>query len=238
MAPLPASLNIWASNVIVPPVTVWTSKGDIPMNASAFGSAQAAAIGASFGNGAAQFGQNPANPLQMGDDGNLVVDSIAAGRSPSAIALDKIVSAMSIPVGGFDIANRGISIVAAGACPNVNAKTVKIIVNPSNSLPILNNGTVTVTGGTTIAAFTASGAGSSGGWQLQANIFKVGAAGSNTQIALHEAAQAGSIIGALQAPTTNLTLSESAVITVVVTANAATAVADIVFNFGQIFAMN
>jgi len=209
-------------------LTVWSSKlGDIQFNA-----AQAAAIGAQFGNGAAQFGTNPSNSLVMGDDGNLVVQIASAGVSPSATGADKILALATIPVGGFDIAYRGISILVAGNAPNTNAKTVKAILNPTS--PVLG---ATVSGGTTIANLTATGAGSAGGWQLQANLYKYGAAGSNTQIALHEAGQAGSILGTLSSPSLT-TLAENAAIILAITGNATTTATDIVFNFLQIFATN
>ena len=191
-----------------------------------------AAIGAQFGNGAAQFGTNSANPLLMGDDGNLIVQIASAGLSPGATGADKILALATIPANGFDIANRGIAILAAGNAPNNNAKTVKVILNPI--APVLG---ATVSGGTTIANLTATGAGSTGGWQLQANLFKYGLTGSNTQIALHETGQAGSILGTLSSPSL-ATLAENAAIVVAVTGNATTTATDIVFNFLQIFAMN
>lgn len=209
-------------------LVIWSPQvGDVLL-----GSAQAAAIGASFGNGAATFGTNPQNPLQMGDDGNLIVQTASAGVSPSATGADKILALATIPANAFDIANRGIAILVAGNAPNNNAKTWKVIINPTS--PTLG---ATVSGGTTIATMTATGAGSTGGVQLQANLFKYGAAGSNTQIALHEAGQAGSILGTLTAPTLT-TFPENAPIVVAITGNATTGTGDVVFNFLQIFAMN
>jgi hypothetical protein len=194
-----------------------------------FGSAQAGAIGASFGNGAATFGTNAQNPNQMGDDGNIAVDNPSAGRSPSGTAADKILSLMTIPANGFDIANREVQIFAGGNAPNANAKTLKIIVNPTT--PVLG---ATVSGGTTIASFTSS---ATGGWQIGAILCKYGAAGSNTQNAIHESAQIGGTIGALIAPS-QTTFAENATITVAITGNSSTTNGDVVFNFGQIFAMN
>lgn len=200
-----------------------------PIGDVILGSAQAGAIGASFGNGAATFGTNSQNPNQMGDDGNIAVDVSSAGRSPSATAADKILSIMTVPANGFDLANRGINIMAGGNCPNTNSKTLKIIINPTS--PTLG---ATVSGGTTVASFTST---AQGGWNLQANLFKYGAAGSNTQIAIHESGQVGATVGALVAPSLT-TFPENATITVVITGNSATTNGDVVFNFGQIFAMN
>jgi hypothetical protein len=204
---------------------IWaTSIGDILLSG-----AQAAAVGASFGNGAAQFGQDATNPNLIGDDGNIAVDNPSSARSPSATGADKILSIMTIPAGGFDIANREVQISAYGNCPNGNSKTMKIIVNPTT--PTLG---ATVSGGTTIASFTSS---ATGGWSLGALIAKYGAAGSNTQNCIHQAAQVGGTVGALVAPTQQ-TFPENAPIVVVVTGNSSTTNGDVTFGFGQIFAEN
>ena len=204
---------------------VWSSQlGDY-----LFGSAAAGAVGASFGNGAAQFGTNPQNPNQMGDDGNIAVSISSAGVSPSATGADRILAILTIPASGFDIANRGVAIEAAGNAPNANAKTVKIIVNPT--APVLG---AVVSGGTTIASATASVA---GGWNIGASMYKYGGAGSNTQLCVHTAAQIGTTLTALQAPTLT-TFPENAPITVVITGNASTTTGDVVFNWASIFAMN
>jgi hypothetical protein len=207
-------------------LVLWSSIGDVNFNA-----AQAGAIGASFGNGAASFGQNSNNPLQMGDDGNLVIQTVSAGRIPAGTGSDYVLAVATIPAGGFDIANRGVSIMAAGLCAGTgDSKAIKIIVGAT--APAVGS---VVSGGSTIASILADTTGV-GGWQLQANMFKYGAAGSNTQIAIHEAAQAGAVLSALVAPTL-LTLPESGPITIAITGNATTA-ADITFNFLQIFAQN
>lgn len=208
-------------------VTLWSSKlGDVPFNA-----AQAAAIGAQFGNGATQFGTNPAYPLLMGDDGNLVVQIVSAGRIPAGTGSDYVLAVATIPAGGFDIANRGVSIMVAGSCAGAgDSKSMKIIVGAT--APAVGS---VISGGTTIASITADTS-NIGGWQLQANIFKYGAAASNTQIALHEGSQAGAAVFALVAPSL-LTLVESGAIIIAVTGNATTA-SDITFNFLQIFAQN
>lgn len=213
-------------------LTIWSpSIGDV-----FFGSAQAGAIGASFGNGAAQFGQNAANPYQIGDDGNIGVQISSAGVQPAITGADNIVAIYTLTASAaakfFDIANRGVNIMACGSMTNAaTTKTIKMIVNPTS--PVVGQN---VSGGTTIASLTDATANSAGGWQIGANIFKYGAAGSNTQMAFHEASQSGTVIGALVAPTA-LTMNESAPMTIVITANAAVA-ANIVFNFLQIFAMN
>jgi hypothetical protein len=54
---------------------------------------------------------------------------------------------------------------------------------------------------------------------------------------VHESAQCGTVIGTLLGPT-NTSFPENAPIVVVITCSAVTAGADIVYNFGQVFAMN
>ncbi len=215
-------------------VTCWSSaKGDVPLNA-----AQAAAIGAQFGNGAAQFGTNTANPLLMGDDGNINVQiptPVATGVSPAATGSDYVLAFFSLPAAAFDIAKRGISIFAAGNAPNTNARTIKIIVNPLTAVV----GSVVGGSGITVASISNTGAqsGASGGWQIEANLFKYGAAASNTQLAIHQTGVIGSTISVLTSPTAT-TFNESNAILIAITGNATTTATDIVFNFLQIFATN
>lgn len=160
----------------------------------------------------------------FGTEGNINVQTVSAGLSPASTGADIVLAAFTLPVGVFDQAGRGINIMACGSIVNnANTKTLKIIAGATTAVV----GSA-VTGGTAIAsaAFTTAGT----GWQLAANVFKYGASGSNTQIALHESAQAGSVVGALISPSL-LTLNESASILCAVTGNAATATSDIVFNF-------
>jgi hypothetical protein len=203
-----------------------SSRGDITLNAQ-----QAAAIGAAFGNGAAQFDPNNITNT-IGDDGNLFVQTVSAGRSPGSTGNDNVLAAFSIPAAAFDIANRGVNICAYGSIVNnANAKRLKIIVGCTAAVV-----GQAVSGGTAIAD-TASVTTVGGGFSLQANLFKYGAAGSNTQIAIHEASQIGSTVQSLIAPSL-LTLNEAAPILCALTGNAGTATSDIVFNFLQAFAMN
>ena len=203
-----------------------TASGDVLLNGQ-----QAAVIGAAFGNGAAQFDPNNVTNV-IGDDGNLYVTTVSAGRSPGSTGNDNVLAAFSIPAGCFDIANRGINIMACGSIVNnANNKRVKIIAGATTAVV----GSA-VTGGTLIAD-TGTVTTVGGGFCIAANIFKYGAAGSNTQIAIHEASQIGSAIQALLSPSL-LTLSEAAAILIAITGNAGTTASDIVFNFAQAFAMN
>jgi hypothetical protein len=72
---------------------------------------------------------------------------------------------------------------------------------------------------------------------LSAEVVKFGAKGSNTQQAIHTAAQSGSVVGALQAPSA-LALNEAQLITIVVTGNAAATATDVTFNSLQVSGWN
>jgi hypothetical protein len=173
----------------------------------------------------------------MGASGDFNVQPVAAGRSPASTAADIVVAVFSIPAKSFDQLNRGVDIQAQGSfVNNANGKTVKIIWGATTAVV----GSAVI-GGTTIGSIIVAPAGgnaaNSGGWQLMASVFKYGAAGSNTQLALHQASQSGSTPGALLAPSL-LTSPENAPILVAVTANAGTTATDIVFNFLQMTGMN
>jgi hypothetical protein len=72
---------------------------------------------------------------------------------------------------------------------------------------------------------------------LLCNVFKYGAAGSNTQVSTHETVQIGATIPALTVPQL-LTATESGPIIVALVANAATATTDIIANLFTINGMD
>lgn len=174
-----------------------------------------------FGSGSGTFG----------DQGNANVQISSAGINPGATGADNVLAVFTIPALSFDVAGRGLTFCAMGSyASNGNTKRVKIIFNATTA--VVGS---TVSGGTTIAD-TGSVITSGGGWALSADVFKYGAAASNTQIALHQQAQNGSATAALLAPSLT-TATESGAIIVAVTGNATTTATDIVFNFFQANAM-
>lgn len=175
-----------------------------------------------FGNGSAAFGL----------EGNISCQP-SAGVSPAATAADNVLAVFSIPANSFDQAGRGIAVVAAGAfAATANNKRVKIIIGAAAAVV----GSTIGSGGTTIAD-TGTVATNGAGFQLQASVFKYGAAGSNTQTSVHNQAQMGSANAALLSPSA-LTLAENLPILVAVTGNAATATTDIVLNLLEVNATN
>jgi hypothetical protein len=169
----------------------------------------------------------------MAEEGNINRQISAAGVSPGATGADNVLAFFSLPAGSFDVLGRGIGITAEGAfAATANNKQVKIIFNPATAVV----GSTVGAGGVTIAD---SGvvATNNLGWSLQANVFKYGAAGSNTQIGLHQQAQMGGTVSSLLKPSL-ITAVESGAILIAVTGNATTAASDILFNFLEINAMN
>jgi hypothetical protein len=172
-----------------------------------------------FGSGGAGFTR----------EGNLYRHA-TAGLNPGTINGLYVVDVFSLVGSSFDVAGRGISISAMGSVANnVNSKTIAIYYNCTTAVV----GSL-VTGGTVIAttgAYTTTGAAA---FQLLVNVYKYGAAGSNTQVSTHETAQIGTTLPALTIPQL-LTATESGTILIAVVCDAVTATTDITLN---LFAIN
>lgn len=187
-------------------------------------------------NQATQFGNSGATgapgTATFADEGNIYRQITPAGVTSGVTGTDVVMMVYTLPAGSFDAAGRGLTITSAGACAaNANAKRVKIIYNPTTAVV-----GATVSGGTTIADTGSVTSTSGQGWNVQASVFKYGAAGSNTQEIIHNAAQMGSVIGPLISPT-GVTAVESGAIILAVTCNN-TAVGDLLPNWLEINGMN
>lgn len=208
--------------------------GDVVLNAL-----QSASIGSSFGNGAASFAANTAgpnfssnpNPLQIGESGNigLIVNNPAV--NPTSTAADIVVGFFTLPAGALDIAGRQVDVTAVFTHA-ANTDTVTYKLQVTQTLPVLQSA---ISGGTVIAS--AADGTSSAVSQIGASIAKYGAAGSNTQLAVHESSQVGATVTALTAPTP-LTLNESEPIYVAVTINCASTDTDGALSLAQLTASN
>jgi len=168
----------------------------------------------------------------MLSEGNINLQVSSAGVQPGVTGADNVLAVYSLPSNAFDVAGRGISITAAGSFGSTaNNKRVKIIFNPATAVV----GSTVGGGGSTICD-TGTVTQNAGGWQLMASVFKYGAAGSNTQIGIHNQAIVSTAVAPV-APSL-ITAVESGAILVAVTGNATTAASDIVFNFLEVNAMN
>ena len=166
-------------------------------------------------------------------EGNVSRQVFGTAVNPGATGVDSVLAVYSLPANAFDIAGRGLSVFAQGSVANnTNAKRIKIYYGCTTA--VVGS---TVTGGTVVAdtgSYSTTGA---AGWSLEANIFKSGANGSNTQVALHASAQIGSVNGSLLVPSA-VTAPENAAILVAVTGNATTTATDIGLSLFVVNAMN
>ena len=231
-------------------ITTGVSVGSIWFNATAgqlrwwecrdntAGAAKWVFSGADYTNG----GTNPSTEVTifgsstgaMAAEGNLNRQIVAAGVQPASTGSDIVLAVYSLPANAFDVLGRGLTITAAGSlAANTNTKTIKLIFNATTAVV----GSA-VTGGTAICTsglVTTAAAG--GGWQAQGSVFKYGAAGSNTQLCIHDQFQSGNALGAMIGPSLT-TAVESSPILIAITGNAATTASDIIFNWLEVNAMN
>jgi len=167
------------------------------------------------------------------EEGNINRQVSGTGVIPGGTGADYVLSTYTLPANAFDTLGRGLALTAVGSfAANGNNKRVKVLVGCTTA-------TVgsAVTGGTVIADTGVIGSGSLG-WSVAAEVYKQGAAGSNTQVGLHTQAQYGGTLGSLLAPLTSLAMAENSSILVAVTGNATTNSNDITFNFFQANWMN
>jgi hypothetical protein len=210
--------RVWECMSAAVGAAVWSFSGSAYSN----GGSNPAAEVTQFGLGAAL----------MGEEGNIARQISAAGISPAATGSDYVLAVYSMPANSFDVAGRGVNLLSMGSFgATANNKRLKLIFNATTAVV----GSV-VTGGITVCD-TGVVATNANGWCLEANVFKYGATGSNTQIGIHQSAQTGNTVSALLAPTL-ITAAENAPILIAVTGNATTAANDIVFSFLEVNAMN
>lgn len=191
-----------------------------------------------------QFGASTAT---IAAEGNLYREVLSAtgGRSAQTTGSGTftVVGVYVIPASAFDganlpngtvVGNRGVNITAMGSLGATgNTKRIAILAAPS---VVTLGGTLPV-GGNTIIADTGAITVNGSGWSVQAEIFKFGGLGSNTQLALHQQAQAGSNVSPLVA-CQNLTLNEAGNIVVAICVACTTAINDVVYNFMEVNAMD
>lgn len=190
--------------------------------------------------GAAAFG---ANFSSFAEEGNLyrnVGNPIA--QNGATTSTDYILDGFVLPANSFDQAKRGIQFAFAGTfAATGNNKKIRLWFNPTLAGQTVTNGVIsggTVTGaGSGVLAFDSTNqAGNNVGWQVGAQLFKYGAANSNTQFFV-----ATPIFGTTHGGTskpTFLTLTENAAINVVLTGSSDTAASDSILQWAEANAMN
>lgn len=153
----------------------------------------------------------------------------STGIFPGATAQDNVLAVFTIPVGSFDVAGHGLQLTCAGSFgANGNNKRIKIIVGATSAIV----GSA-VSGGTTVAdsgTITSNGS----GWLIQAEIYKTGISGSNTQLGIHLDGTSGAGVSMPLLVPTPLTMNEALPQLVCVTGNAGSVVTDIALNYFEV----
>ena len=180
-----------------------------------------------------QFGAGTATFLEEGNISRQV-PGVTGGVNPGATGADNVIGVYSIPASSFDQAGRGVTMTAAGNfAATGNNKRCKLIINPATAVL----GSTVGAGGITISD-TGTVAQNGGAWVLMGSLFKRGANGSNTQVAI----PGGVLLSASHAGATaacqEVTATESGAILLAVTGNATTAASDILLSFFEVNAMN
>lgn len=169
------------------------------------------------------FGGGTATMEEQGNINSQVGNPLT---NPATITNDNVLAIYTLPANSFDVAGAGIEITASGNLgADSQAKRCKIIWNPSTAVV----GSAVVT---TAASFllgdtgSTTNAGVAAGWLINSQVFKYGAAGSNTQIGQMTSTIVGTLHGGVGVAAA-LTTNESASILFAVTGNATSSVGDI-----------
>jgi hypothetical protein len=177
-----------------------------------------------------QFGSSTGAFLE---EGTINLQLSSAGVAPGSTGNDNVLAVYTLPANALDgTGNRGLRITAKGSFGATgNNKRIKLFFAATTA-------TVgsAISGGTAVAdtgTITTNG----GGWVIEAEVYKYGAANSNTQLGTNNGMIAGASHLGTSAPVL-LTATENATILIAVTGNATTATSDIKLNQLQIEARN
>ena len=192
------------------------ANGQLAATTETFTLNQIGAIPSIFGGGTAV----------MEESGNVNVQSGNPLSNPASITNDNVLAVYTLPAGSLSAAGKGLEITTAGNLGNdTQAKRVKLIWNPTSAVvgsAVATNSTSFLLGDT---GSTTNG-GAAAGWIIQAQVYKYGNFGSNTQIGQ----ETGVIVGAVHGGcglASALTTYESLPILIAVTGNATSSVGDI-----------
>lgn len=229
--------SLWVCISAALGAAVWVWEGVVP----GLG-AQPSTMVTQFG-GAAQT--NPLTPFaQFGEEGNLYRNAGNPIAANAADTTDDILDGFVMPAGAFDVAKRGLQLTFQGKFGATgNNKRVRLWLNPTMAgqtvtAGVISGGTVSGVGSGVLLFDSTTQTGNAVGWGFMTQLFKYGAAGSNTQYAQTQPIF-GTAHGGITVPAFT-TIPENAPINVVVTGASLTtgAAADVVLNFSEVNAMN
>jgi hypothetical protein len=149
---------------------------------------------------------------------------------PASTASDVVMAVGTLPANFFTRDGVGVDLTMIGTfANNTNTKTAKIIVGPATAVI----GSTVGTGGTTLATTGAYSTTGQVGFQLNAQITKIGILGANTQVGFETAVIIGATHGGMGVPQA-LTLTETSPILVAFTLNSATTASDTTLDYASI----
>jgi hypothetical protein len=191
--------------------------------------------------GASAFGAAFSNFTEEGNLYRNVGNPIAQNAADTT---DDIMDGFVLPANAFDQAKRGICLTFQGKfAANGNNKRIKVWANPTMAgqtvtAGVISGGTVSGVGSGVLLLDSAVQTGNNLGWSLMGNLFKYGAANSNTQY-FQGTPIFGTTHGGISLPVL-ATLVENAAINIVVTGSSPTtgAAGDVILNFSEANAMN
>jgi hypothetical protein len=165
--------------------------------------------------------QAGASTGSFAEEGNINRQTSLAGVGNGADTTDDVLFTYTMPANAFDQAGRGVAVTGYGKlAANGNNKRVKIFF------------------GATVVADSGVVTGNAVGWQLSADVFKVGAAGSNTQTAQGQSI-VGTTHGGVNVPPAPTETESGAIVIKVTGASPTTGAAnDVLGNFFQVNFMN
>ncbi len=162
----------------------------------------------------------------MQESGNINVQTGNPLSNPASITNDNVLAVYTLPASSLNAAGKGVEVTAAGNLGNDSqAKRLKLVWNPTAAVvgsAVATNSTSFLLGDTG----STTNAGSACGWCIEGQVYKYGAAGSNTQIGQEIGVIVGSTHGGMGLAAA-LTTNESLPILIAVTGNATTSVGDI-----------
>ena len=149
---------------------------------------------------------------------------------------DDVLASYVLPASSFDAAGRGLCITAQGGTGlTTSNKRVKLWFNATISGSMVTAGDVIADTGPWVNGTVPN---NNVGWQLTANVFKYGAAGSNTQYA-QGTAILGAVHGGIGAPVFMTAVESDAIVIAVTGSSFTSGVAnDVVATWFEIDAMN
>jgi hypothetical protein len=216
-----ATQRVWTCLSAATGGAVWCFDGAVP------------GIGAQPATTLTYFGGGIGTLFTEGNLNRQVGNPLGGNRADTT---DDVLASFILPASSFDVAGRGLCITAQGSTgATANNKRVKLWFNATISAGAVGAGTVIADTGAWVSGTTPN---NNVGWQLTANVFKYGAAGSNTQYA-QGTAILGGVHGGTGSPVFPTAMEAGAIVIALTGSSYTTGAAnDVVATWFEVNAMN